>query len=268
MGICCSARVIPAEDFIQSLMLDCQLPKIDYHSLETIVLGKIDEKSKKITKDDFEEIMNKLSYQNRKEGVGCNNSLYQTEIFEDITFLDENDQISPFHILLALFSYVGHGHRNYAQDFLTLVCRENRQGDKVDAQFLRKSLLTYLEMNLIVVTNSVFNTLVSNNLTDCEKDDLELLVREVYTEVNLNKFFENNFGEFFELIDADTDGDADADRENKLIDLKDSTLLFKNREFIFTFWNLRNAFLDYIRNISINLTSTNYISTTATFTPR
>jgi hypothetical protein len=260
MGICCSAQVIPAEDFIQSLMLDCQLPKIDFHSLEKIVLGKVEEKSKKITKDDFEKILNKLSYQNRKEGVGCNNSLYQTEIFEDITFLDENDQISPFHILLALFSFVGHGHRNYAQDFHALVCRENRKGDKVDAQFLRKSLLTYLEMNLIVVTNSVFNTLVSNNLTDCEKDDLELLVREVYTEVNLNKFFENNFGEFFEIIDADT--------ENKLIDLKDSTLMFKNKEFIFTFWHLRNAFLDYIRHISINVTSTNYISTTATITPR
>jgi hypothetical protein len=253
MGTCCSSRQLPAEDFIQALMFETKLLKYDYYEIEKIFLEKTisTQLVEHISKNQFDEIFKKFYSIKKNENYEfcINNSLYLKKVFEDVVFTDDNERINIFHILLAIFSLIGHENKCQLKEFYQLLlygykvydqeCRKN----KIPFDFLKKSIRTYLEINLIVITNSVYNTMILNGLEDCQKFDLEHLVKQVYTEDKMNKFYQQKFEKEIQWINW---------KENKKLGEDEIIKLFKNKEYIFSFWKLRNSFLEFYKNNFLN----------------
>lgn len=256
MGMCCSSRQLPAEEFIQNLMFETQLLKYEYKEIENIFLQKTNSiqsinLGQNISKNAFDEIIKKfyLNKNNENSEICINRPLYHKKVLEDVVFTDDDGMINLFHICLAFFSLVGHQNKYQSKEFAQLLFNGNKLSNEdyiensIPFEFFKKSILTYLEINLIVITNSVYNTMILNGLEDCQKFDFEHLVKEVYTEDKLNLFFNQKLEKELKW---------ESWKENQKIDLNEIDCLFKNKEYFFSFWKLRNSFLEFYKNNFLN----------------
>jgi hypothetical protein len=252
MGNCYNTPVLAAEDFIKSIMEKTHLKNLNYTFLENQFHILSDDYS--MDKNYF--VKNILPSFYSKDSAINKFLPFHDKLFEDILITDvKNEKMNYYLILLSIFSSIN--HEIATENFYTLLIKislcykessrkrpkkilfDYKNGETqtklLSVKDMKNIILTYLEINIVMTTHSVYKSSFNHYDGFVDKKDLENLVSNYCTAENVFKFYENVFRAKF---------------DNKEITYEEFYKLVENKDYLFSFRFLRVIFFEFVKKLN------------------